>query len=97
MTTEQLVQEHEEGEQFIFPDLDRILALAVHHPQALVSSLDTARWILKEDVIVALIHKLEDHLIKIKTLGNDFWLPPSISSTLFSRPCVKVKGLIPYS
>lgn len=43
VSTEQIVKEHEDGEQYIFPRLDRILAVESLDPKTLVTSVANAR------------------------------------------------------
>lgn len=52
VTNEQIVQEREVGEQFIFPRLYRILALAEPDPKTLVSSIANARWQIRRNLPV---------------------------------------------
>lgn len=61
------MQECEDGQQFIFPGLDRILALGVPNTQALVSSLENARWLLKEEFTGSYAKMFEEHFVKINT------------------------------
>lgn len=47
-STEQILQGREDGEEFIFPGMDRIRTLAQTDPQYLLSLLANARLLLKE-------------------------------------------------
>lgn len=65
-TTEQLIQEREEGDTFIFTGLDLILALAVPDPKTLVISLASAHWLLKENVTGPYVKALQDQFLKLR-------------------------------
>lgn len=77
VTVEQIVEESEEGVQFLFPSLDLILAPVVPDPQALVSSLGNSKLLLKQDFTVSYVSVPEDHFHKIRALG-DRPLSPSV-------------------
>lgn len=63
-----MVKDCDEGGKYIFPGLDRILALIVPEPQALVSSVTNAKWLLKEEFTGSYSSVLEEHFIKIRAL-----------------------------
>lgn len=65
-TTEQVVKQREDGEQFIFPGLDRIPALATPDPKALVFSVSNARWMIKEELNGSYAGLLEEPFLKIR-------------------------------
>lgn len=66
VTTKHILKEREDGEHFIFPDLDRILALATPDPKTLDSYVANARWLLKQEFTRPYVAMLEDHCIQIR-------------------------------
>lgn len=66
VTTKQLVEEREDSETFIFPGLERILALAVPDAKSLMTSIANTRWLLKTGVTGAYAKELETQFISIK-------------------------------
>lgn len=70
VTTEQIVQGREDGEQYIFPGLDRILIFAQQEVHFLIYSLDNTRWLLKEQFIGSYAAILENQLVKIRDLSE---------------------------
>lgn len=69
-TATQIVQEPEEGEQFISPRLDRIIAMDIQDPQSLVSSVANTKWNLNEECIAVYGSVMEEHYMKIRSLGS---------------------------
>lgn len=57
------MQEHEEDEKNMFPGLDFILPLAVPEQQILVSSVEDAKCLLKEELSGSYGRMLDWHLL----------------------------------
>lgn len=66
----QLIKEKEDGEQYIIPGLDRILALAVPEPKALVFAVANAPWLWKTEFTGPYSEMLRTHTEK-RALSQD--------------------------
>lgn len=66
-STEQIVKEREDGEQYIFQGLDRIMDLPTPELKTLVSSVANARWLLTEKFTGTYDGVLEEQNLKISS------------------------------
>lgn len=66
MTTEQMAEEGEDGEQYIFNGSDRITVLAQTDAQSLISWIAKARWIRKEEFPGPCAAIIESQFVKIR-------------------------------